>query len=302
LTKIKDITTEQLDLRVDQLMVKEHVRSCYACRKCYSTIKVADMPAQPIDKGIASSTLMAHLIVEKFDYYLPCYRLEKWFVRHGVTISRSTMWGWFFRCGHLLAPLVKAMHHHELLTGDHLFSDDTTMPTLAPGTGKAKVGRMWVYTQKPTENHDGITVYQYTSSREGKHPKAFLNGFKGYLQVDAYSGFNGLFAANEHGEVACRELGCWAHVRRKFMDIVKLYPDSIAHEMVNMIGKIYGVERTATEAEMSPHERWGLRKKNTKPVLKEIYNWLRYHQSQIIPKSPLGKAIGYVLNNWTALL
>lgn len=302
LTKIKDITTEQLDLILAQLIVKEHVRARYACRKCHSTIKVADMPAQPIDKGIASSELLAHLIVEKFDYYLPCYRLEKWFARQGVNISRSTMWGWFFKCGLLLEPLVKAMHQQELLTGDHLFSDDTTMPTLDPGAGKTKVGRIWVYTQKPTKNHDGITVYQYTPNREGKHPEAFLKGFKGYLQVDAYSGFNGLFVANKQGEIACKELGCWAHVRRKFVDIVKLYPDSIAQAMVTMIGKIYDVERIATEAEMSPQERRWLRKKKTKPVLKKIYRWLRYRQPKVVPKSPLGQAIGYALNNWRALI
>ena len=138
LTKIKDIITEQLDMILAQLIVKEHVRARYACRKCYSTIRVADMPAQSIDKRITSSELLAHLIIEKFDYYLPCYRLEKWFARQGVNISRSTIWGWFFKCGLLLESLVEAMHQRELLIGGHLFSDDTTMPTLDPGTGKTK--------------------------------------------------------------------------------------------------------------------------------------------------------------------
>ena len=302
LTRIKDITTEQLDLILAQLIVKEHVRSRYACRKCYSTIKVADLPAQPIDKGIASSELLAHLIVEKFDYYLPCYRLEKWFARQGVDISRSTLWGWFFKCGLLLEPLVEVMHRQELLTGDHLFSDDTTMPTLDPGTGKTKVGRIWVYTQKATMHHGGITVYQYTPSREGKYPEAFLKGFKGYLQVDAYSGFNGLFAANEQGEMTCKELGCWAHVRRKFVDIVKVYPDSIAQEMVDRIGELYIIEKRATVADMSDWKRRCFRKKKSKPILKKIYRWLQDYQPKVVPKSPLGQAIGYALNNWRALI
>jgi transposase len=169
LTRIKDVTTEQLDVIPAQLIVKEHARARYACRKCYGTIRVADMPAQPIDKGLASSELLAHLIVEKFDYYLPCYRLEKWFARQGVDISRSTMCGWFWKCGVLLEPVVDVMRQRGLLTSNHLFSDDTTMPTLDPGAGKTKVGRIWVYTQKETEEHSGMTVYQYTPNREGKH-------------------------------------------------------------------------------------------------------------------------------------
>ena len=301
LTKIKDLTTEQLDVIPVSIIVKEHVRKRYACRKCYGHIKVANLPAQPIDKGLASPGLLAHLIVEKFDYYLPCYRLEKWFARQGVTISRSTIVGWFYQCGLLLKPLVEVMHQQELLKSDHLFSDDTTMPTLDPGAGKTKVGRVWVYTQKATKDHGGVTVYEYTSTREGKHPLAFLEGFQGYLQVDAYSGLNKLFAANDQGQKIRKEVACWAHVRRKFVEIVKQSPHSIAQEMVDMIGKLYHVERVATEAEMSNQKRRWLRKKHSKPFLKKIHRWLTYRQPKVVPKSPLGQAINYALNNWRAL-
>jgi transposase len=301
LTRIKDLKTEQLDIIPVQLIVKEHVRARYACRKCYGTIKVADIPAQPIDKGIASSGLLAHLIVEKFDYYLPCYRLEKWFTRQGVDISRSTIVGWFYKCGILLEPLVEVMRQKGLIPSDHLFSDDTPMPTLDPGAGKTKVGRLWVYTQKETEDHGGMTVYQYTPTREGKYPKEFLEGFKGYLQADAYSGFNGLFEANEQGEVLRIEVGCWAHVRRKFVDIVKQCPGSIVQEMIDMIGELYGVERVATKADLSENKRRWLRKNNSKRILKRIYRWLKYHQPKVVPKSPLRQAIGYTLNNWRAI-
>ena len=301
LSRIKDITTEQLDLIPSQIIVKQHVRRRYTCRKCYSTIRIAEIPSQPIDKGLASPELLAHLIVEKYDYYLPCYRLEKRFLREGVTVTRSTMWGWLYKCGLLLEPLVNAMHQQGLLTGDHLFSDDTPMPTLDPGAGKTKTGRIWVYSQKATEHHQGITVYQYTSTREGKHPKDFLKGFKGYLQVDAYSGFSSLFAANDQGEIVCKEQGCWAHVRRKFVDIINLHPDSVAKDMVSMIGELYQIEKIATTTEMSDQERRWLRKKKSKPILKRIYRWLIYRQPKVVPKSPLGQAIAYALNHWRAL-
>jgi len=301
LTRIKDTTTEQLDLIPSQIIVKQHVRRRYACRKCHSTIRIAEMPAQPIDKSLASAELLAHLIIKKYDYYLPCYRIEKWFLREGVSVTRSTMWGWYYKASLALEPLVTYMHQQKLLKGDHLFSDDTTMPTLDPGAGKTKTGRIWVYIQKETKEHGGITVYAYTPTREGKHPQEFLKGFKGYLQVDAYSGFDGLFAANDQGEVSCKELGCWAHVRRKFVDIVKLHPESVAIDMVNMIGELYWIEKRATTTEMFAQERRWLRKKKSKPILKKVYRWLTYRQPKVVPKSPLGQAIAYALNNWRAL-
>ena len=300
LTPIKNLVTEQLDIIPAQLIVKQHVRAQYACRKCYGVIKTADMPAQPIDKGRASAELLAHLIVEKFDYYMPCYRLERWFKREGVAISRSTMIGWLYKAEFLLRPLVE-LQTKELIACGHIFSDDTTMPTLAPGEGKTKTGRLWVYTQRPTKTHGGFTVYEYTPTREGKYPEAFLKGFKGYLQIDAYAGYNGVLAANDEGKVECIEVGCWAHTRRNFVEIVALHPESVAQEVLDLIGKLYDVERIAKEKKMTDSGRRGFRKKKSKPILKKIYNWLHYHQEIVVPKSPLGKAIAYALNNWIAL-
>ncbi|MBY0462387.1 MAG: IS66 family transposase [Alphaproteobacteria bacterium] len=300
LTRINNLVTEQLDVIPAQLIVKQHVRARYACRKCYGVIKTAEMPAQPIDKGRASAELLAHLIVEKFDYYLPCYRLQRWFLRQGVDISRSTVSGWLYKAGVLLKPLVD-FQKNELISCGHIFSDDTTMPTLAPGTGKTKIGRLWVYTQRPTKTHGGITIYQYTPTREGIHPETFLKGFKGYLQVDAYSGYNGLFAANDEGEIHCQEVGCWAHARRKFVELVTLHPDSVAQEVLDLIGSLYEIERQAKEGGLTDLGRRALRKKKSKPILKKIYNWLHRYKPEVVPKNPLGQAIAYAVNNWIAL-
>lgn len=300
LTRIKNLVTEQLDIVPAHLIVKQYVRAQYACRTCYGTIKTADMPAQPIDKGRASAALLAHLITEKFDFYMPCYRLERWFKREGVPISRSTMIGWLFKAEFLLRPLVE-LQKKELIASGHIFSDDTTMPTLAPGEGKTKTGRLWVYTQRPTKTHGGFTVYEYTPTREGKYPEAFLKGFKGYLQVDAYSGYNGVLAANEEGKADCIEVGCWAHTRRNFVEIVVLHPESVAQDILNLVGELYDIERIAKEKKMTDWARRAFRKKRSKPLIKKIYKWLHYHQEIVVPKSPLGKAIAYALNNWIAL-
>ena len=220
MTKIKEIITEQLDVIISSLFVTQQVRFQYACKKCYSTIKLSDLPAQPIEKGKFSPSLLAYLMIQKFEYYLPYYRLERWFSRQGVPVSRATISSSLIKAAFLLEPIVDCFHK-KIEQGNHIFTDDTTMPTLDPGTGKTKIGRIWVYTQKGNDLDGGVTVYQYTPSRHGKYPQEFLKNFKGYVQADAFSGLNALFTVkNDQGQLVRKEVACWAHSRRKFVDIL----------------------------------------------------------------------------------
>jgi transposase len=300
LTLIQEVKTEQLDVVPAQLQVKEHVRFKYACRHCYGYIKMAEMPAQAIDKGIASASLMAQVLTNKFNDHLPFYRQQRWFNQQQCAISRSTLWGWEKQCAIALAPLVDCSKQ-ELIQGDHLFSDDTTMPTLEKGQPKAKVGRMWVYARRPTASQRAITVYEYTPDRKGEHPQSFLKDFKGFLQVDAYSGLDALFAEDAEGKQKIKEVGCWAHVRRKFVDVTTLDPTSIAQELLILIQGMYAVERLARQAGYSDEQRKWLRRKRSKPLLKKIHRWLITNQPRAAPKSTLGQAINYALNHWRAL-
>lgn len=332
--KIQEITTEQLDLVPAQLQVKQHVRFHYACRKCYGSIKRAQLPAQPIDKGLPTSRLLSHMMISKFMDHMPLYRQERWFSRQGCSISRSTMWGWEEKAAYELAPIVICLKQ-ELLARDHLFSDDTPMPMIEKGLGKTKTGRFWTYLCAPTPTQPAITVYESTSDRKGEHPQNFLKGFKGYLQADGYGGYDRLFtnnhansnntdnslsddannviaaAASDSGgkgeskkdknKASITEVGCLGgHVRRKFIEILKIDPDSIAKEPVGMIDALYEVEHQAKEAEYDYDRKKWLRKKKSKPILKKLYKWLRSHQPLVTPKSSLGQAIGYSLNNWRA--
>lgn len=301
MTKIKEIETEQLDIIPSRYIVNQHVRFRYACQKCYGCIKTAPFPFQPIEKGLAGSALLAQVIIDKFSDFLPCYRQERRFARQGVFISRATICHWIIKSASLLKPLVEVMHQKEIIKGNHVFSDDTPMPTLSPGHGKTKQGRLWVYTQKKTQKHGGATVYQYTPTRQGLYPSEFLKGFKGFVQADAYSGFDALFAANERGKPLRIEVGCWAHSRRKFMDILKLHPTSLAQIPVKLIGQLYDIERVSRLRSFTDQKTFYIRRNKAKPILKKLFCWLKKWQKRVPPKMPLGQAIGYALSNWKAL-
>ena len=175
------------------------------------------------------------------------------------------------------------------------------MPTLEKGLKRAKVGRMWAYTRRPTEKQPAITVYEYTPDRKGEHPQGFLKDFSGYLQADAYAGFDKLFTKDSKDKQKVKEVGCWSHTRRKFVDVVTIDPTSIAQELITMIQAMYYIERLIKEAGYSEEQRKWLRRKRTKPILKKIRQWLKTHQPRAAPKSRLGQAINYALNHWRAL-
>lgn len=300
LTKVQEVVSEQLDVIPAQLQVIEHVRFKYACRHCYGCIKTANLPAQAIDKGLPSSSLLSHILVNKFADHLPFYRQQRWFNRHQYGVSRSTLWGWEKSCAIALEPLVSHLKK-ELVAGDHLFGDDTPMPTLEKGLKRAKIGRMWAYTRRPTEKQPALTVYEYTPDRKGEHPQTFLKDFSGYLQADAYSGFDQLFIKDCKGKQKVKEVGCWGHTRRKFIDVVTIDPTSIAQELIALIQAMYHIERLIKEAGYSDGQRKWLRRKRTKPILKKIRRWLTMHHPRTAPKSRLGQAMSYALNHWRAL-
>lgn len=301
--KIQEITTEQLDLVPTILQVKQHIRFQYACRKCYGSIKRAEIPAQPIDKGLPTSRLLAQVMMSKFADHMPFYRQENWFARQRCPISRSTLWGWEAKAAFELTPLVNCLKE-EIQGRDHIFGDDTPMPTIEEGLGKTRTGRFWAYTSPKDQDKAEITVYEYTSDRKGKHPQAFLKNTQGYLQADAYAGFKKLFKNKKphlQGGGKMKPAACWAHVRRKFVEVLKIDPDSIAKEALDMIQDLYEVERFARKGDYTEKERKKLRKECSKPLLKKLRKWLVYHQSRASPKSHLGGAIRYALNNWEAL-
>lgn len=282
---------EQLDYVPAQLIVIEHVRYKYGC-SCHRCIKIAPMPAQPIDKGLPGAGLLAEVLVSKYQDALPLYRQEKRWQRLGVELPRSTLCDWVAHCAVLLEPLVVRMKEEALMGARKIHTDDTPFPIQAEG--KTHTGRLWVYVggggPKPV-----CTIYDYSKSRSQKAPQQFLQTYQGYLQADAYAGYNALYQSGAMVEVAC-----WAHARRKFFDITQaVQAPSLADDALIFIGHLYEIEQRSKS--FTPLQRKYYRKYYAKPILKRFKRWLVKNYKTTLPKAPIHLAIAYTLNHWRAL-
>lgn len=292
LDRIGEEVTEQLDYVPASFVVRRHVRAKYACKRCEETVVLAPLPPQPIEKGLPGAGLLAHVLVSKYADHLPLHRQEGICRRQGVELARSTLCGWVRDCATLLRPVVTAMKA-ELLRSEVVHTDDTPVTVqdrLHPGG--TRTGRLWVY--RGDDAHP-YTLFDYTGDRTRAGPAAFLAGYKGYLQADAYGGYDALYAG---GEVL--EVGCWAHARRKFYDAQTSEPEPAAAALA-FIHALYDVERDAREQHLGPAARQALRQERAVPLLAQFRHWLDAQALVSLPQSPMGQAIGYALGQWDAL-
>ena len=289
LTKIGEETSEQLEYVPASVFVHEHARILYACPHCQENVVIGTLPVQPIDKGLAGPGLLAHVLTSKYNDHLPLNRLEGIFQRQGVELSRSTLCDWVGASARLLEPLVKEMKA-EILASRKIHTDDTTVPVLDKSRESTKTGRLWVYVGDPAHEH---IVFDYTPDRSRDGPRDFLKGFKGYLQADAYAGYDVVYASQDVIEVAC-----WAHARRKFFDATKT--DAVRSRIaLAYVRELYEIERRGRT--LGEKERRDLRVAEAKPVLDTFKSWLDAEAKKILPKSPIGEAISYAQAQWVAL-
>jgi len=287
-------TSEQLEYFPASFKVLKHIRHKYACPACdhdgfNPNIQLAEKPPQPIDKGLPGPSLLAYVITSKLADHLPLYRLERIFERQEVHIARSTMCAWIRCAGELVAPLVDLMIE-RVKESRAIHTDDTTIPIQSPGEKQCRKGRIWCYVGD--DAHPYI-VYDYTPSRGRDGPASWLDGYRGYLQADAYGGYDGIYSGKSVTEVAC-----WAHAPRKFHD-AQDSDGQRAAQMLAMIGELYAIEREAKDTD--DVARQSLRQERSVPVLARIKAWLDDANQIVLPRSPMATAIGYALNQWTAL-
>jgi transposase len=215
---IGELRSEQLDIVPAQLRVRVTRRPGYACRACESAVVVAAAPERPIDGGMATEALIAHVLGSKFCDSLPLYRQSQMLARQGVTLDRSTLSNWVGRACWWLTPLYDLVVS-TVLSATKVFADDTTLPVLDPGRGRTKTGRLWCYAldDRPWcgPGHPAA-AYVYSEDRRGARPAAHLTKFCGVLQVDGYAGFK-LLAGNRADGSVCLAF-CWAHGGAKSAD------------------------------------------------------------------------------------
>lgn len=280
--------TEELDFVPARFLLREHVRPKYARRKCQEGVKQADLPPRPIEKGRPGPGLLAHVLVSKYVDHLPLYRQTRIFERHGVELHRSTMCDWVRACAETLRPIVELLKR-EVLRSPVMQADETPLLVLerrGSAGPRRHLGYLWVY-----RGMEGETVYEYRPTRGAEGPLEFLKGFSGKLQTDGYSAYDGL----SPGIV---EVGCWAHARRKLVAAEASAPGK-AKEAVDLVRKLYLVERRARGR--PPEERAALRREKAAPVLEALRGKLETWRPEVLPKSPLGEAIGYALRQWPTL-
>jgi transposase len=298
--KVGEDVREVLEYVPGRFEVIRHVRPAFSCRACESMAQ-APMPSLPIERGMAGPGLIAQVLIAKYCDHLPLYRQAEIFAREGVEIERSVMAGWVAKAAELVAPLVGAVGAH-VMGAERLHADDTPVPILAPGTGKTRTGRLWVYLrdERPHGGQDPPAVlYRYTPDRKGERPRGHLKGFTGHLHADGYAGFGELYAIGPERPAAATEVACWAHVRRNFHDYHAGTGSPIALEAMTRIGKLFEIERLlhGQPAERRRKARQDL----ALPVMSDLAVFLDRSLAEISGKSDLARAIRYARSRWTAL-
>jgi transposase len=288
LRPIGEESSERYEYIPAQLTVIEDVRKKYACA---CTVKTATKPPQPIEKSTAGASLLAQVIVAKTADHLPLHRQEKIFERHGVDISRKTMGGWLAQCADLLQPLYGSLKE-VLFQSKVIGTDDTSVKVLDVTLPFARTGRIWPYCGD--QDHP-VILYDYTATRERAGPEKFLEGYRGYLQADAYGGYDAFFKNPARGLI---EVGCWAHARRYFHKALESDQPHMGPALL-FIAQLYRVEKQVQP--LTAEDRLGLRQLQSRPILDKLRNYLLEIYAEVLPKSPEGRAVRYTLKNWTAL-
>lgn len=284
-------TSKQLEFEPAKLKVIVHKRAVYACRTKHDDAKLltAPKPPQPIQKGLAGPGLLAAMAVGKFGDHLPGYRLEDILSRSGVAIRRSTIYDWLAAAADLVQPLV-ALLQERVLQSQVIHTDDTQVKLIDKSLRSTRNARFWAYIGDRSHPY---VVYDFTETRQRAGPREFLQGYQGYLQADAYGGYDGIYLESS-GTIV--EVACWAHCRRYWWK-ARAQDPSRAHHVLAAIEKLYEVERATQD--QSAAVRQQMRREHASVVLADLGRWL--DEQELLPKSLIGQAATYTRNQWLAL-
>ena len=320
LVKIGEHVSEKLDCQPITFFVRRDIYPQYACRPCETLVAEPVAPAI-LDRSLAAPGLLAQVVIQKYVDHLPLYRQEAIFARSGIELSRTTLAEWIGVVGLRLQPLVDALKT-QLRTEPILHADETPVAQLDPGAGKTKRAYLFAYaaqggasvasagcagataaqgwasvaSAEATRNPRTapIIVFDYCTSRAGKHAAAFLGDWKGALMVDDYAGYKHLFGPS------ITELGCWAHARRTFFDAHQASRSPIAEDAVRRIAMLYRIEEAARELDYE--QRHDYRQRHAAPLVDDFKRWLDELAPKVLGNSGLHRAIHYTLKRWPALI
>jgi transposase len=285
--------SEQLDVvpaRYFVRVIKREKRACRCCEK--STVTMAALAPRIIEKGLASNPVVVETVTAKYLDHMPLYRQAAILEREaGLEIGRATLDGWVMRVGELLEPVAAAMRL-DLLRCSYLQADETIVPVqMHDNRGADHQAYLWQYGRP-----GGETVFDFQLGRGREGPRKFLGAWEGILQTDGYQAYEGV------GGPKLVHVGCWAHARRKFVDAVKVNGDDVAAvQMVMRMDGLFLVDREARLKQMTVEERLAARRQHLEAWAEEIRQECLKLTTTVLPKSALGKAVGYTLSQWSKL-
>ena len=307
-------TFETVPARHYKRTVRIHKYACRACERAGRPQRIVRADAKPslLPGSFASASAVSHIMADKFVRHIPLDRQEKSMAYDGVFLSKQTMSNWLVECTEsYLAPLYDLMRE-DLVSCEVVHADETPVKILHPpgyegkkakkkkGAGKNKGHTpdscyMWAYRTAPYYEHR-IAIYDHQPTRSGSCPRAFLAGFKGYLQTDGYDGYNAVPDAVR--------VGCWAHARRKFHDALVGLPEktgdyALALEGLAKCDDLFDLERKF--AGMTPEERHAARLEESAPLVEDMRKWAKEKKPETRPKSLVGKALNYLEGEWPTL-
>jgi len=261
-------------------------------------VRIAPLPPQIIPQGIVTPGLLAHVVTTKYVDAVPLYRQEQQFMRLGLEITRGTLASWVRLTAQACMPIFDLIAR-EVRAGPVIHMDETPVQVLKePGRANTTQSYMWVCRGGPPGWP--AVMFRYYPTRSARVADEMLADYRGYLHTDGYIGYEAVGMRD-----GIRHLACWAHVRRKFVEVEKGTKGSlkagVAKEMLDLIGKLYTIEDNAREKELSPDEVVAHREQASRPILEDIKKVLDRHANKTPPKSLLGKAILYALNLWPKL-
>jgi transposase len=291
LEKIGQEVSEQLEVLPLQLYVAEHIRYKYTCR-CCQTLIMSPKPKAPIPKSLAGGSLLTEVVVNKYQYHLPLYRQSKILASYNAAIPDNTLGAWVIQSGTGLLPVYQAFWT-VVLSARYLQVDETPVKILKP----EKTGYLWTYFAPHIGK--GLVIFDLSLTRSGSVAEERLIDFKGLLQTDGYAGYQKLRKRDD-----ITGFGCLTHARRKFVEVFKITnnPTGSAAELIERLKPLYALEEKMRDQKLSFHTRKRLRQKQSWPILKAIHPWLKQQCIKTPPKSKLGSAIQYMLNQWLYLI
>jgi transposase len=297
-------TSERLEFIPAKLYVEQHVRHQYACPCCEERgVQTAEKPASLLPKSNAGPGLLAYTLVSKFQDSVPLHRQSNILARHGIDIPRNTLARWHIQASDKVGSLLERFET-ALKTAQVILMDETRLQVnKEPGKDPDSQSYMWVRRGLSPPDEQGrrpdVTLYHYSPSRSGAIAAQLLRGYQGALVTDGYAGYNKTaeLYGLQHGH-------CWAHARRKFIEAEKALPKGKKSPAITAIlaeiSKLYGIEKRVQA--LSPEQKQTARQQEARPILDKLYQNLEKKQRSVTPKSKLGKAINYALNQRQGLM